>query len=83
LSGYVELPGRLDEIVVRHDAVIGNESRDLVHLDPPLNSNGSHDPVFAERDGTQAVTLIAGKGGSSQRFLGRSVEHMVHGHRAA
>ena len=34
---------------------IDHDSVDLVHLDPPFNSNASYDVLFKEHDGTQAA----------------------------
>ena len=42
--------------VLRHH--IGNESVDLVYLDPPFNSNASYNVLFAEHDGTRAASQI-------------------------
>ena len=37
---------------------IGDESVDLVYLDPPFNSNATYNVLFAEQDGTQAAAQI-------------------------
>ncbi len=43
------------DVLRRH---IEDESVDLVHLDPPFNSNASYNVLFAERDGTRAASQI-------------------------
>ena len=35
---------------------VGDESVDLVYLDPPFNSNANYNVLFAERDGTKAAS---------------------------
>jgi len=37
---------------------IEDESIDLIHLDPPFNSNADYNVLFAEKDGTQAHAQI-------------------------
>ena len=34
---------------------VGDESVDLIYLDPPLDSNAEDNVLFAERDGTEAA----------------------------
>ncbi len=43
------------EVLRRH---IGDESVDLIYLDPPFNSNTDYNVLFAEKDGTQAHAQI-------------------------
>ena len=43
------------EVLRRH---IGDESVDLIYLDPPFNSRASYNVLFAERDGTRAASQI-------------------------
>jgi len=43
------------DVLRRH---VGNESVDLVYLDPPFNSDASYNVLFAERDGSQAASQI-------------------------
>ena len=43
------------DVLRRH---IGDESVDLVYLDPPFNSNATYNVLFAEQDGTQAASQI-------------------------
>ena len=37
---------------------VGDESVDLIYLDPPFKSNQDYNVLFAERDGTQAAAQI-------------------------
>jgi len=37
---------------------VGDETVDLVYLDPPFNSNANYNVLFAEKDGTQAASQI-------------------------
>jgi adenine specific DNA methylase Mod len=37
---------------------IEDESADLVHLDPPFNSNQDYNILFAERNGSRAAAQI-------------------------
>ena len=37
---------------------VGDESVDLVYLDPPFNSNASYNVLFKEHDGTRAASQI-------------------------
>ena len=37
---------------------VGDESVDLIYLDPPFNSNADYNVLFAERDGTEAAAQI-------------------------
>lgn len=34
---------------------VGDESVDLIHLDPPFNSNQNYNVLFKKKDGTQAA----------------------------
>jgi 16S rRNA G966 N2-methylase RsmD len=43
------------DVLRRH---VGDESVDLVDLDPPFNSSATYNVLFAERDGTQAASQI-------------------------
>lgn len=43
------------DVLRRH---VEDESVDLVYLDPPFNSNANYNVLFAEKDGTQAVSQI-------------------------
>lgn len=43
------------EVLRRH---VGDETVDLVYLDPPFNSNASYNVLFAERDGTRAAAQV-------------------------
>lgn len=43
------------DVLRRH---IGDESVDLVYLDPPFNSNANYNVLFAAKDGTQAAAQI-------------------------
>ena len=43
------------DVLRRH---IGDETVDLVYLDPPFNSNQDYNVLFAERDGTRAAAQI-------------------------
>lgn len=43
------------DVLRRH---VGDESVDLVYLDPPFNSNANYNVLFAEKDGTQAAAQI-------------------------
>jgi len=42
----------------RAPAARGDESVDLVYLDPPFNSNANYNVLFAEHDGTKAASQI-------------------------
>jgi len=37
---------------------VGDETVDLVYLDPPFNSNATYNVLFAERNGSQAAAQI-------------------------
>jgi len=43
------------DVLRRH---VGDESVDLVYLDPPFNSSATYNVLFAERDGMQAASQI-------------------------
>lgn len=43
------------DVLRRH---IGDESVDLIYLDPPFNSNASYNVLFAAKDGSQAAAQI-------------------------
>ncbi|MCC7178264.1 MAG: restriction endonuclease [Acidobacteria bacterium] len=43
------------DVLRRH---VGDESVDLVYLDPPFNSNANYNVLFAEHDGTKAASQI-------------------------
>ena len=43
------------DVLRRH---VGDQSVDLVYLDPPFNSSATYNVLFAERDGTQAASQI-------------------------
>ncbi len=43
------------DVMRRH---IGDESVDLVYLDPPFNSNTNYNVLFAEKDGSKAASQI-------------------------
>jgi DNA modification methylase len=43
------------DVMRRH---IGNETVDLVYLDPPFNSNANYNVLFAEKDGSKAASQI-------------------------
>jgi 16S rRNA G966 N2-methylase RsmD len=55
LSVFLSVPVRVYEILRRY---IENESADLVHLDPPFNSNQDYNILFAERNGSRAAAQI-------------------------
>lgn len=40
------------DVLRRH---VGDETVDLVYLDPPFNSNATYNVLFAERNGSQAA----------------------------
>jgi site-specific DNA-methyltransferase (adenine-specific) len=43
------------DVLRRH---VGDETVHLIYLDPPLNSNATHNVLFAERNGSQTVAQI-------------------------
>jgi adenine specific DNA methylase Mod len=43
---------------------IGDESVDLIYLDPPFNSRQDYNVLFAERDGTRSASQIMASPGS-------------------
>jgi len=45
------------DVMRRH---LGDESIDLIYLDPPFNSNADYNVLFAEHSGEQAVSQIKG-----------------------
>jgi DNA modification methylase len=53
-SGALFYGDNLD-VLRRH---IGDESVDLVYLDPPFNSNANYNVLFAERDGSRSAAQI-------------------------
>ena len=53
-SGALFYGDNLD-VMRRH---IGDESVDLVYLDPPFNSNATYNILFAERDGSRSAAQI-------------------------
>jgi site-specific DNA-methyltransferase (adenine-specific) len=55
LSVFLSVSVRVYEILRRY---IENESVDLVHLDPPFNSNQDYNILFAERNGSRAAAQI-------------------------
>jgi adenine specific DNA methylase Mod len=54
-TGNVLYYGDNLDVLRRH---VGDESVDLVYLDPPFNSNASHNVLFGHADGTQAAAQI-------------------------
>ncbi|MBU4460762.1 MAG: site-specific DNA-methyltransferase, partial [Verrucomicrobia bacterium] len=37
---------------------VGDDTVDLVYLDPPFNSNANYNVLFSEKDGTKAASQI-------------------------
>jgi DNA modification methylase len=53
-SGALFYGDNLD-VLRRH---VGDESVDLVYLDPPFNSNATYNVLFAEQDGTRSASQV-------------------------
>lgn len=61
-SGELFYGDNLD-VLRRH---VGDESVDLVYLDPPFNSNANYNILFAERDGSRSAAQIKAFGDTWQ-----------------
>ncbi|HUW42770.1 MAG TPA: DNA methyltransferase [Thermoplasmata archaeon] len=64
------------DVLRRH---IGDETVDLVYLDPPFNSNATYNVLFAEQDGSQAASQIKAFGDTWKwdQEAARQYEEMV------